>query len=115
MVDIQVAEGMTDAQKSACDIVSQMCDEERTRMMNLLTKQWGSQPLAIKDIPEKTDKEEIEAEMENKKRKREESKPTREAKEPATTPATIDQAQLDKANIPMATQQSALTELRRMY
>lgn len=54
MVDIQVAEGMTDAQKSACDIASQMSDEKRTRMMNLLTKQWGSQPLAIKEIPEKT-------------------------------------------------------------
>lgn len=64
---------------------------------------------------EKANKEEIEAETENKKRKREEGKPTREAKKPATTPATIDQAQLDKANSTVATQQGALTELRRMY
>ncbi|KAK6211853.1 hypothetical protein LQW54_005715 [Pestalotiopsis sp. IQ-011] len=51
MVDIQIGKGMSDAQKIACEIVSQMPDKEGTRIKNLLTGQWGNQRIAIGDIP----------------------------------------------------------------
>ncbi|KAI0158379.1 hypothetical protein BJ166DRAFT_592624 [Pestalotiopsis sp. NC0098] len=51
MVDFPVAEGMTDAQKSAREIVSQMSDNKGTRIKNLLIRQWGSRAVTTDDMP----------------------------------------------------------------